>query len=156
MPGTPCALAANHYASGFGRVRDARPSVGKRDSYGNRTVSKGAGRRVNVSRTVSPHSPMYAEIASFACSCTWCDRSDYGDTTREKTLFWFSWVWRFWCNEQVGLNLVMMWSRIVASNTLHAIAIFCTFSSTIFILPFSYLSFLTTSISNCNLSLELF
>ena len=89
MPGTPCALAANHYASGFGRVRDARPSVGKRDSYGNRTVSKGAGRRVNVSRTVSPQWPMYFEIASFACSCTWCDHSDYRDTARERTLFWF-------------------------------------------------------------------
>lgn len=115
----------------------ARPS-GKGTRTGNRTVSKGAGRRVNVSWTVSPQWPMYTEIALFACSCTWCDHSDYRDTTREKTLFWFLWVWRFWCNEHVGLNLVMMWSRIAASYTLHAIAIFCTIPSTVCILPFSY------------------
>jgi hypothetical protein len=51
MAGTPAALAANHYASGLGRVRDACPSVGTWDSYGMRAVSQGAGRVVNASRS---------------------------------------------------------------------------------------------------------
>jgi hypothetical protein len=57
MPGTPAALAANRYVSGLGRVRDACLSVGNRDSYGNRTVSKESGRELVAVRTV-PHNFM--------------------------------------------------------------------------------------------------
>ena len=89
MPGTPSALAANHYASGFGRVRDACPSVGSQDSYGKRTVSKGTGRGVSASRTVPPHWSVYTETVSLACSCVWCQRSDYRDTSRDEAVFVF-------------------------------------------------------------------